>query len=111
MTELENRVKDGLRARDGSTPAFEASFAKASQQVERRSQLKRALLPVAAAAALVAVLVGRPDPGLVYVSEAELFGTTAWRAPSDELLPSHRFNIYQDLPELVESTNLDGETL
>ncbi len=111
MTDLESRLKHGLRSRDGIAPAFEQSFEAARQRVERRSQMARVVLPVAAAIALVAVIVGRPDPGLVYVSEAELLGSTSWQAPSDELLPTRRFDIYRDLPVLVESTKVDGETL
>ena len=38
------------------------------------------------------------------VGFAELMDSTYWSAPSDVLLPDREFDIYQDLPELFEST-------
>ncbi len=111
MADLESKLKDALTSRDVEAPRFAATFEAATRRVEHRSQVARIGVPVAAAIALVAVIIGRPDPVLVTVSEAELLGATSWRAPSDELLPNHRFDIYRDLPDLVESTKVDGETL
>ena len=111
MTELESKLTRVMRSKEGAAPDFAETFEAATQRAERRSTLMRASIPVAAAVVLVAVIVGRPEPGFVYVSEAELFGATSWQAPSDELLPTRQFDIYRDLPDLVESTKPDGETL
>ncbi|MEM9402603.1 MAG: hypothetical protein AAGA44_08975 [Pseudomonadota bacterium] len=111
MTELDDRLRDTLRSKDGLAPGFAETFAAAAQRSQRRAPLLRVGLPIAAAVAVVAVLTGRPEPELGLVSEAELFGSTSWRAPSDELLPNRRFDIYRDLPELGESTKLQGEAL
>jgi len=40
-----------------------------------------------------------------------LLGTTGWSAPSDSLMPDHQFDIYQDIPVLIESTETYGGTL
>ena len=111
MADLESKLKEALTSRDAEAPPFADTFGAATRRVEHRSQWVRVGVPVAAAIALVAVMVGRPDPVLVTVSDAELLGATSWRAPSDELLPTHRFDIYRDLPDLIESTKVDGETL
>ena len=33
-----------------------------------------------------------------------LMNSTQWSAPSDSLMPEHQFDIYQDIPLLIEST-------
>ena len=33
-----------------------------------------------------------------------LLNSTQWSAPSDLLMPEHQFDLYQDLPLLMEST-------
>ena len=46
-----------------------------------------------------------------YVEVADLMDSTYWTAPSDVLLPDRQFDIYQDMPELFESTEPAGGTL
>ena len=86
-------------------PAFAVAWAAA----ERRRKGKRYGYGLgAAAAALVAAVmvlqVGTAPPAQSYVEVADLMDSTYWAAPSDVLLPDREFDIYQDLPELFEST-------
>ena len=86
-------------------PAFEAAWSAA----ERRHRGRRHGYGVGAVAAAItaAVIVllnsGAPEPER-YIEVADLMDSTYWTAPSDTLLPSREFDIYQDLPELFEST-------
>ena len=52
----------------------------------------------------------RPE-GPNLVDKEELVASTTWVAPSDSLLPEHRFNIFQELPEMFESTGNEEGTL
>ncbi len=88
-------------------PGFEESW----RAAEHRAGRNRHRLHVAAAAAVAAiamlVLVDTPGPGepaLEYIEIAELLESTSWTAPSDTLLPEREFDIYQELPALMEST-------
>ena len=46
-----------------------------------------------------------PAPTVLPLIEmGELLGSTSWQAPSDVLLPQHEFDLYQDMPALIEST-------
>ena len=92
---------------DPETPSFEDAIDAASRRAGRRRH--RVHLMAAAAVAAIAVLVvldRQPDePQHEYIRIAELMQTTSWHAPSDALLPESRFDIYQDLPTLMESTD------
>ncbi len=111
MNDLEQQVAAAYRSKEIEAPAFDTTFEAATRRAERRSQAVRVGLPLAAAVAMAAVIVNQPEPEIVFVAEAELLGATWWQAPSDELLPTHQFDIYRDLPDLIESTKVDGETL
>ena len=111
MTDLEKQLAVVYRSRETAAPSFDDTFEAATRRAERRSQAVRVGLPVAAAVAMAAIIVGQPEPPPGLVSEAELLGATSWTAPSDGLLPTHRFDIYRDLPDLIESTKSNGETL
>lgn len=111
MTDLDKQLDAAFRSKQTAAPDFADTFRRAEQSAGRRSQVLRTGLPVAAAIAVAAIIVTQPEPAPGLVSEAELLGSTSWTAPSDELLPTRRFDIYRDLPDLVESTNVDGETL
>jgi len=67
-----------------------------------------------AAAITAAVIVGlnlQPPAEKTYIEVADLLETTYWSAPSDVLLPDREFDIYQDMPELFESTEPAGGAL
>ena len=117
MTEFDNTLRDALRdepeaARD--VPAFEKVFAAAEAEVAAHKRRRRALGGLAAAAviAVVALTVMLPNaPTWQYVDPEELTGSTSWVAPSDVLLPERRFDIYGEVPVLIESTESDEGAL
>ena len=110
-SDIDSRVKAAIKeCLDVSTdvPAFGGVYA-AAEQVEKRTRRFTAWYAGAgiAAAAVAVVLIGMPraEPEYTeYIRVAELMETTQWTAPSDVLLPSYQFDIYQELPALLEST-------
>ncbi len=93
-------------------------FAKTWRGAERRYAVtRRSYRRVAAAATVIAaVVVGAnlqsPQLEMEALFEvADLLGSTSWSAPSDVLLPEHQFDIYQDMPVLIESTESAGGAL
>lgn len=101
---LRRRVREAW-PEASQAPLFEATWAAA----ERRRGGRRYGFGLGAAAAAVAAAVmvltnsGAPTSES-YVEVADLMNSTYWAAPSDVLLPDREFDIYQDLPELFEST-------
>lgn len=95
-------------------PTFAATWQAAEQ---RYAASKRSYLRLAAAAALLAAVLIGINPQTTqtgatsFVDQADLLETTSWSAPSDVLLPEHQFDIYQDMPMLIESTYSVGGTL
>mgnify|MGYP001822058141 CR=1 FL=1 len=87
-------------------PPFDAVWAQAehARAVQRRRYASLASL--AAVAAVVAIVIGGEpeiqEPG--YIEMADVLDTTYWTAPSDTLMPEYRFDIYQEMPVLFEST-------
>lgn len=97
---------------DAEAPAFNDTWQAATA---RHALARRRYRWFASAAALVAAvtvafnLQSPPEPS--YIEVAELLETTYWTAPSDALLPERSFDIYQELPVIFESTELEGGTL
>lgn len=90
-------------------PPFDAVFERAEAEFERR--VRRRYLSVAGAVASVLViavvlLVYAPDetPRPEPLQITGLLDSTSWVAPSDVLLPEHEFDIFEELPEPMEST-------
>jgi len=109
MTDEERELATALRrsaAEIEQAPPFGRVFANAERDYE--ASRRRGYTWFAAAAAAVAVLavvlyVDAPvEPEYIHI--ADLLETTSWTAPSDVLLPTHEFDIYQELPVLMEST-------
>ncbi len=46
-----------------------------------------------------------------YLIVDALLNSTSWSAPSDSLMPEHQFDIYQEIPFLIESTISQEGTL
>ncbi len=101
---LQTRVREAW-PKPSRTPTFETAWTAAEQR--RRAGRYKYGLGTAAAAIAAAVIVllnsGAPEQER-YVEVADLMDSTYWEAPSDALLPSREFDIYQDLPVLFEST-------
>jgi len=117
MTEFDNTLRNALRDEPAATrdvPAFDRVFAAAEAQVAARKRRRRAIGGLAAAAviAVVALTVMRPEAQTwQFVDPEELTGSTSWVAPSDVLLPERRFDIYGEVPVLIESTESDEGAL
>jgi len=100
-------LKRSLESQDDAPP-FDAVFAAAER---RHGDSKRPYAGIAGAAVVaVAVMLmiearaPTPDSMPKMLQVAELMDSTNWSAPSDVLLPTHEFDIYQELPVLLEST-------
>lgn len=113
MTEFEDRLQETLprQQRDmeaGRIPEFEDMWAGAQERVAKSRRRYRAIGGLAGAAAVVAIVafgLMRPaEPEWQYVNPDDFESSTSWVAPSDVLLPEHRFDIYGEVPVLIEST-------
>jgi len=111
--ELQQAVRQAMPS-GGVAPEFDHTW----QAAQRRTDTNRRYLHMAAAAAvavislvIVADLVRPPQETLEYIEVADLLNSTSWSAPSDSLLPQSRFDIYQDMPTLLESTDAYGGAL
>ena len=110
-TEIKRAWPDNDSSR---VPAFAMTWHAAEQ---RYARARRRYGMLAGAAAVVAMaIVGlqlqtSPTADVNYIEVDDLMGSTSWTAPSDVLLPSHEFDIYQELPTLLESTEAAGGTL
>jgi hypothetical protein len=120
MTDLNKRIEAAVQqghedAEAGRVPSFDTVWAGAEARIGRKRRRIRAAGGMAAAVALVAVVViGQFQPAeqeWQFIDPNEIAGSTSWVAPSDVLLPTHQFDIYRDIPVLIESTGEDGGTL
>lgn len=120
MTDIDKELQDALRngqaiAEAGRIPDFDTVWARAECTVVHRRRRVRAAGGIAAAAALVAVAFvsqfRQTEHEWQFVNPDDFASSTSWLAPSDVLLPKHRFDIYGEIPVLIESTDEDGGTL
>jgi hypothetical protein len=120
MTDIDKELRDALRkgqerAEAGRIPDFNTSWSRAERIAVQQRRRIGAMVGVAAAAALVAVAFvsqqRQVDQDWLFVNPDELASSTSWTAPSDILLPKHQFDIYGEIPVLIESTERDGGTL
>lgn len=120
MTDIDNELHDALRngqakAEAGRIPDFDAVWARAESAIAQRRRRTRTIGGIAAAVALVAVVFAsqlrQTEQEWQFVDPDEFASTTSWVAPSDVLLPKHRFDIYGEIPVLIESTDIDRGTL
>lgn len=117
MTDFEADLRRAMREDPTAkydVPAFKDVFAAAEARVAARNRRRRALAGVAAAGVvvLVTLTVMRPaEHEWQYVDPEEFASSTNWVAPSDVLLPERRFDIYEEIPVLIESTASDEGAL
>ncbi len=105
--DTDNTIRNRVSAdwHDGKGEPFERTWQAAERRFANRRRARLGFASVAAVAAVAAItLFSRAPTETPYIQAAELLETTYWTAPSDALLPDKRFDIYQDLPELFEST-------
>jgi hypothetical protein len=119
MTDLDTTLRTALRDAEEKldrdhVPDFDSTWAAAERHVGSTRKRRGAIAGALVAAAVGVVAIGLLPPGadeLRYIDTEDLLGTTYWLAPSDSLLPVHRFDIYQDIPVLIESTETYGGAL
>ncbi len=119
MTDFDVALRNAVReaqanAESRHVPDFDGVWAAASARGRASRMRQRLLAGSAAVAAVLAIAFGLRAPTgdeLRYIDADELLGTTGWSAPSDSLLPDHAFDIYQDIPVLIESTETYGGAL
>lgn len=114
---LKRQLQDSLQVmQGGDPPEFDALWASAEAQ-HRASRLRYQRFAGFAAAAAVAVTAFMLWPlngnngTSIYLTEEDLMSSTQWLAPSDVLLPDHRYDIYGELPVLIETNDLDEGSL
>jgi len=95
----------------GTVPAFGITWASAENRVRARRR-RRGMVAGSAAVLALAFIVFRPaGDELHYINTSELLETTSWAAPSDSLMPEHQYDIYGEIPVLIESTETYGGAL
>lgn len=117
MTGEDEKLREAIRQAwptqsAGMPPSFAATWEAAVRR--RRSRVRRTGLAAVAALAgivVVAVSLQTQQPEFTYIDTSVLLDSTSWSAPSDALLPDYRFDIYQDMPTLLESTQSAGGSL
>jgi len=112
---LQSAVREAHRQVESiPVPAFEKVWAAASGKAAATRRRRFLLAGAVAAAVMLAIAIGLRAPvknEWLYLDELELLETTGWSAPSDSLLPAREFDIYQDIPVLIESTETYGGAL
>ena len=119
MTELDTTLGTALREAQAKldsdhVPDFDSTWAAAQRRAAAMRKRRRVWAGALVAAAIAVVAVGLLPPSddeLRFIDAEDLLGTTHWSAPSDSLLPVHQFDIYQDIPVLIESTETYGGAL
>jgi hypothetical protein len=114
MREENNTLRKRVNAAWPATrePAFDDVWEAAGERYTAARRNGRRIAGVAAAAAIIAIaMFGNAPMDESWVEVADLMESTYWTAPSDVLLPERQFDIYQDMPELFESTEPAGGTL
>ena len=109
-------IKQALRREmpGSEPPSFEASWRAAEARYQGRRRRYATLAGLAATLAAVAIIVNAFMPEaeqVAYIEVAELLETTSWQAPSDVLMPERQFDIYREVPVLMESTDEAGGAL
>ena len=119
MTDSDTAFRTALRdaqarKESGRVPDFDDIWASASAQAGTARNRQRVIVGSAVAAAVAAIAFGllpQTNDDWRYIDTDDLLETTSWSAPSDSLLPKHQFDIYRDIPVLIESTETYGGAL
>lgn len=115
--DIKERVKDAHGAvQRPEPPAFDKLWAAAESRQQNERRRYASFSGVAAALAIIAIVAGlwsSQETGTKddYLITDSLLNTTRWSAPSDALMPAHEFDIYQEIPFLMESTDPEEGTL
>ena len=112
-SDFQDVLRRGMPA-GGEPPSFDATWHAAEARYKRGRRRYAALAGLAATLAAVAIIVNAlmPEPEqFAYIEMAELLETTSWQAPSVVLMPARDFDIYREVPVLIESTEEAGGAL
>lgn len=90
-------------------PHFDAVFGRAEAEYHWRTwrrylTVAAAVASVAAVAVALLILAPEEAPLPEPLRVTGLLDSTSWAAPSDVLLPEHEFDIFEELPGPMEST-------
>ena len=110
--DIEDVLRNALGAvHKAEPPVFDDVWCAAEQRHQRSRRRYATFSGVAAALAVVAVVAGlwsSQQAGMNddYLIADSLLNSIQWSAPSDALMPQHQIDIYQEIPFLMESTDL-----
>jgi hypothetical protein len=113
MTDINHALRKAQRAAEaGRVPDFDTVWAAAESRARARRR-PWALGGVAAAVVAAIVWFAQPDEqAWQYIDPDDLASSTSWVAPSDVLLPERQFDIFKEIPVLIESTStIEGALL
>ena len=111
--DIRDQLKDALAAvHQPEPPGFDEVWAAAELRHLKARRRYATIGGIAAALAMVAVGAGFWSSRELattdeYLIADSLLNGTQWSAPSDALMPQHQIDIYQGVPFLMESTNLN----
>ena len=114
---LKALLNESTRQREsGGGAGFDAIWRAAEAQYHAETRRYRRLSAAAASIAVFAIAIslfpGDEKPLLAdFDIAARLMESTQWTAPSDVLLPNYAVDLYDELPVLMESTELYEGTL
>lgn len=116
MTESDDRLRVALsdvqaRKEAGRVPDFDHVWISAENKARSRRRRRGMMAGTAAVLALAFVMLVPSGDDTQYIDTAELLETTSWSAPSDSLLPEHHFDIYGEVPVLIEPAETYGGAL
>ena len=115
--DIRDALQDALGAVHRQQPtAFDDVWSAAELRHQRAKRRYATFTGIAAALAMITVVAGLMSSQEArmtdeYLIADSLLNATQWTAPSDALMPQHQFDIYQEVPVLMESTDLDEGTL
>ncbi len=114
-TRLGNAIRQAQAHADGrAAPDFGSVWAAANARTGTARNRRRLFAASGAIAAMLVIAFGlrtSSEDEWRYIDKTELLQTTGWSAPSDSLLPDREFDIYRDMPVLIESTDNYGGPL
>lgn len=109
MNESDERLRMALseaqaHQEEGRTPDFAEVWSGAERRVASRRRRRAMFAGSVAVLALAVIMLVPSGNDMQYIDTAELLETTSWSAPSDSLLPERQFDIYGEIPVLIESS-------
>lgn len=115
--DLQQNVRRAFSALESQEPPkFDDVWAAAERKYGQSRRRYATLGGIAAAVAVVAIAMNfwqeqAPVADDEFLIADALMNGTGWLAPSDALMPEHQFDIYQEIPTLMESTDLQEGSL